>query len=130
MIRDEKYRYLIPLNFRTPFIFAPFNLRASNFHAPPKFHFSRPSTLIFAHQIHFAPLLFSCTLNFKICYKFSVFCSLEFFSINLRLFWETNTRINAFLLIIYGPSPSVKVSDRCPFDHSFVPIKIKIFFHV
>ena len=62
----------------------PFYFRACNFRAPPKFHFSR--LLIFAHQIHFAPLLFSHTLNFMIFNEILVFCSFEIFSINSGFF--------------------------------------------
>ena len=54
----RKKQYLIPLNFRAPFIFAPLI-----YAHPQNFIFRAP--LIFAHQIQFAPLLFSRTVNFQ-----------------------------------------------------------------
>ena len=50
--------YLIPFNFRAPFIFAPLI-----FAYPRNFIFRAP--VIFAHQILFAPLLFSIVRPFR-----------------------------------------------------------------
>ena len=76
--------YLIPLNFRAPFIFAPLFFAPLIFAHPRNFIFRAP--LIFAHQFHFAPLKFSRTLNLQDF--FSGFCSFEVFSStnqNIRL---------------------------------------------
>ena len=54
---------------------------------PRNFIFCAP--LIFAHQIHFAPLLFSRTLNFQdFQWIFSILLIRNFFN-KFRIFWET-----------------------------------------
>ena len=79
----EFNNYLIPLNFRTPIIFAPLIFAPLIFAHRRNFIFRAP--LIFAHQVHFAPLLFLRPLNFQ---DFQFFFCILFIWSFFQLIWD------------------------------------------